>query len=361
MTQLSVEPRATLRYVWPFFAVLAAILVSPRAQAQTAFYRLQSAVTLPGPVDGWDYLTFDSARSYLFMARRKAGVTVYDVKAGKVVAQIADSAGANSTTLVPEFDRGYTSNGDGSTTIFRLSTLKTIGRVSFGKSADAGFYEPVTKQMMFAMGDDRALAFVDAKTGKPLATLPMKSEKLEAAAADGRGNLFINERDRDRVARIDARNHTVTAEWPTTGCDQPTGMAYDAADRRIFSGCRGDHPVLSVMDADDGKVVATPQIGRGNDTVIYDPAEHAIYTSNGIDANIVIIRQAGPDRYNLIEATTTRPEARTMARDPKTGQLYLVTAEGVADPLHKINVGVAPFYPNTYFPGTYTLLTYARR
>ncbi len=345
---------------WMALAFVAAILLCPHAWAGEGFYRLQSAVTLPGPVGGWDYISFDPARDYLFLNRRAQGVTVYNADTHKVVAQIANSKGANSTTLVPALNRGFTSNGDGSTTIFNLKTLKTIQRVRFGESADAGFYEPVTQQMVFAMGDDQAIAFVDARSGKPVATLKVASGKLEAAAPDGHGNLFMNERDRDQVIRIDARRHMVTAQWPTIGCHEPTAMAYDAADGRIFSGCRGDKPVLSVMDAKTGKVVATPVIGRGTDTVIYDAAAHKIYTSNGIDANIVILDQHGPDRYKLAEATTTRPEARTMAFDPKTRRLFLVTAEGTVNPAHKILTAVAPFYPNQYFADTYTVLTYAR-
>jgi len=39
--------------------------------------------------------------------------------------------------------------------------------------------------------------------------------------------------------------------------------------------------------------------------------------------------------------------------------VYLVTAEGFADPAKKINTGVATFYPNRYHPDTFTVLTYA--
>ena len=97
-------------------ATLALIAAASSAHSGTRFYRLQSAVRFAGPVTGWDYLAFDPARSYLVMDRRALGVTVYDVKTHKVVGSIADSKGANSTTLVPSLDRGFTSNGNGSTT-----------------------------------------------------------------------------------------------------------------------------------------------------------------------------------------------------------------------------------------------------
>ena len=114
-----------------------------------------------------------------------------------------------------------------------------------------------------------------------------------------------------------------------------------------------------VQDADSGKVIATQEIGRGNDGVIYDAETRKIYTSNGVDANLVIYDQVDANTYKLAEATTTRPYARTMALDPKTKKVYMVTAEGTSDPAKKINKAVAPFYPNRYFPDTFTVLTYA--
>jgi len=73
----------------------------------------------------------------------------------------------------------------------------------------------------------------------------------------------------------------------------------------------------------------------------------------------VIYDQLDADTYRLSEATTTRPYARTMALDSKTKKVYLVTAEGTADPEKRINRAVAPFYPNRYYPDTFTILTFA--
>jgi DNA-binding beta-propeller fold protein YncE len=243
--------------------------------------------------------------------------------------------------------------------MFALSTLKTLGRIKFGEDADSGFYDPVTGQIALTMGDSKAIAFMDAKTGAVLGTLPVDSSKLDGTAPDGEGHLFMALRDRNAVIKVDVAAHKVSAEFPTTGCDQPTAIAYDRATRRIFAGCRGKLPVLAVLDATSGKVVTTLEIGRGNDGVIFDPLTRKIYTSNGVDANLVIYRQIDSDHYELAEATTTRPYARTMAFDPGTRKIYLVTAEGTADPAGEINRGVAPFYPNKYFRDTFTVLTYA--
>ena len=324
------------------------------------FYRLGSAVTLPGNAPGWDYLTYDPARSHLFIGRRHSGVTVFDVATQKVVATIADSDGANKAILVPSLDRGYTVNGDGSTTEFELASLKTMRRIRFGHDADAGSYEPVTGQLMFTMGDSGKVAFMDARSGKVLATLPLPSHHIEASAPDGHGDIFVAERDRDAVVRIDARTHAVTASWPTAPCRQPTGLDYDAKSRRIFVGCRSEQPLLAVLDANTGAVVASLPIGRGNDGVAFNPATRRIYASNGLDANLTVFDQQGPDNYRLEQAITTRPMARTLALDAQRDRVYLVAAEGGVDPAMKVNTAVAPFYPNFYFDNTFTVLTYQK-
>lgn len=323
------------------------------------FYRLEASSSLKSASPEWDYVTLDEERGRLFVSRRADGVTVFDVNSRQVVRTIADSAEANAVTLVHEFDRGYTTNGDGSTTIFQLSTLETIARVKLGEDADSGFYDPATKQIAFTMGDSHQLAFVHAGTGKPAATLTLDSKKLDGAAADGEGHLFLALRDRDRVARIDMAAHRLDKLWDTGDCKQPTSVAYDRAHRRIFVGCRGVKPVLAVMDSISGKVLSLHEIGRGNDGVVYDAEARRIYTSNGVDGNLVIYDQLDADNYRFSEATTTRPYARTMALDSRTKKVYLVTAEGTADPGKAINRGVAPFYPNRYYADTFTILTFA--
>jgi DNA-binding beta-propeller fold protein YncE len=322
-------------------------------------YRLESAVALKGAAPGWDYVTVDPARSYLFLGRRAEGITVYDAAAGKVVRTIENSARANIAALVPEVDRGYTANEDGTTTVFQLSTLKTLDRMKLGEAADSAFYEPLTGQLAFTLGDSQELVFVAAKTGTITGRLAMGAEELEGAAADGRGFLYVNERDKNRVAKVDARSRKVVATWPVSGCVMPTGMAIDRTAMRLFIGCKGPRPVLAVVNARTGKVVATAEIGRGNDGVVYDPAAKRVFTSNGLDGNIVVFDQKGPDTYVLAGAITTRPIARTMALDPKTRKIYTMTAEGMVDPAKPINRRAGSFYPNRYFDDTFTVLTYA--
>ena len=343
-------------------AALAALSCLALSASAQQFYQLESALTIKSPTNpSWDYLTYDSAHDVLFIARRADGILLYDAKAKKITGALEDSQGGNSTVLVPEFDRGYVVKQDGTLLIFQASTFKKIGSVSVGDNADNAFYDPATKQLVVTQGDSSQATFVDAKTGAVNGVLKIESESLEGTVADGEGNFFMALRDKDKVVKIDARNRTLLAEWPTTGHVLPTGVAYDRANQRLFVSTRGNNAALLVYDATTGKIVAEPVIGRGNDQVIFDAETRKIYTANGFDGTLVIIDQVDANTYKLAEAATTRPYARTMALDPKTKTIYLTTAEGTVDPAKKQRAEVAPFYPNKYFKDTFTLLTYSRK
>jgi DNA-binding beta-propeller fold protein YncE len=325
-------------------------------------YQIDSAVTVKGQASpSWDYLAFDPASSLLYVSLRADGALVFDTKAKKVVRTLDDTKGANAFVLLPAVDRGFVINQDGSATVFELATHKTLKRVKFAEEADNGFYDPVTQQLLVTTGGAHEAVFLDPKSGEVLGRMRVDSSKLEGTAPDGKGNMFMALRDRNKVLRIDMKRREVTAEWPTPGCEQPNGVAFDAANKRVLVACRGASPVLAAMNADNGRVVSTVPIGRGSDVMVFDAEQRKIYTANGVDANLTVIDQVDADTYKVAEVPTTRPYARTMALDPRTKTVYLVAAEGTVDPNKKFGSDVATYYPNTYFKDTFTVLSLQRR
>lgn len=323
-----------------------------------SFYRLQSAVTLPGESPDWDYLAYDTTRHRLFIGRRGAGLWAFDTWAHRIERLVPDTLEAGAAVLVPELERGFTTNEDGSTTVFNLKTLRPIQRIKFAEDGDAASYDAATGRIAFISAESRLITFMDARSLKIRGHVALESKKLDASVADGGGAFLINERDRNMVARVDAKTMKVLAEWPTIGCNQPTGLAIDTADHRAFIGCRGTVPVLAVMDTVDGHIVAMLPLGRGNDGVAWDAARKRILTTNGIEANIVVYRQDNPDHYRLEQAIATRPNARTIAFDPDTQKIFTVTAEGVVNPSEPVNTGPSQFYPNAYYDNSFVVLSY---
>ena len=86
-----------------------------------------------------------------------------------------------------------------------------------------------------------------------------------------------------------------------------------------------------------------------------------IFSANGVSANLNVFAQDNADTYKPVETLGTRNGVRTMAMDRSTGTIYAVTAEGSADASKKILTAVSPFYANTFFPNTFTVLAYGTK
>lgn len=346
-------------------SVLAAMTAWAPVRAEDApkFFQLQAELPMKSSATTTDHVDYDPVKKMLYMSRRKDGVTVVDVRTNKVVAQIPKTEGVNSIALVPKHDRGYTGNGDGTTTIFKLSDNSVIDRVSFATNSDGGIYEPATDTVAFQQADDGIIALMDAATGKKSGEVKLEGEELERPAADGKGNIFVPIRDKDLLFKVDVKGQKVAAKWDiSAACQQPSGADYDPATNRVFLGCRGKMvaPTMVAIDADSGKVVASLPVGRGCDEVQFNASTKEIFTANGVDANVVVYKQLDADHYAIEEAFATRPGARVLRYDADLKQLYIMSNAGTYDPSKKNLAKFSPWYVNVIFPDSLSLLTYGR-
>jgi len=324
----------------------------------SGYYHLQQQLSLKSAAPSWDYLTFDQARHYLFINRHEDGTAVVDVHNMQLVTdKIAGTEGAGDVALATAEGLGFTSNEDGSTTLFKLSDFSLIKRIKFGTNADGNVYDPVSHRLAYMLGDDSTVLILDARDGKELGRVKVDGEKLERPVADGHGNIVFAMRDKNRVIKLDMQQMTVVAQWPVN-CVQSNTVALDTANNRVFVSCRGDKPVLLVLDGKDGRQVASVPIGRGNDELVYDADRKLIFASNGVDSNLVVIRQQSADLYAMVQSVMTRPGARTMAYDKQSKRVYLVTADGIQDPAKKVNRAPSFFYPNLFMPDSFVVLGY---
>lgn len=335
----------------------ASLLLCAPAQAVDG-YRLESATVLPSTATDWDYLAFDAARSYLFIARRGDGLTVFDVRTNKVVKNIEGTRGANGILLLPQFDRAYVVNTDGTMTTIALSTLTLLKWEQLDQAGLNGIvYEPTTQQMHVITGlrpKTSAYFTLDAKSGKLLRRTEFDSTKMDTPASDEAGAIYAPMRDKNMLMKLSANDLSIQQTWPLGPCEQPVAVEYEKTSKRIFIGCRGDKPVFIALDPKTGKVVASLPIGRGVDGMTFDHDKKLIATSNGVDANLVVIKQHGPDKYELVESVGTRPMARVLAIAPATKKLFTVTA-GFTWPAAAAG---KPAPPASFHRDSFTVLTY---
>ena len=297
-------------------------------QAGPSGYHLLQTIQVGG--EGfWDCLAFDSSTRRLFIARGTK-VVVVDIDAGKVVGEVPDTPGVHGIALVPGSGNGFTTNGQsGTVSIFDAKTLQVIGHVGAGKNPDAIVYDPATR-LIFAMnarGDDATA--IDAASGRVDGTVSLGGAP-EFAVSDGAGHVYVNLEDKSQVQQIDSKNLVVTATWPLAPCEGPSGLAIDTAHHRLFSACH--NKVMAILDTGTGKVVATAPIGAGVDGAEFDPGTGFAFASNGQSATLSVIHEDSPDKFAPIEEVSTQAGARTMALDPKTHQVFLVTARFTPPP-----------------------------
>jgi DNA-binding beta-propeller fold protein YncE len=276
-----------------------------------------------GGEGGWDYLNLDSSSRRLYISRA-THVIVIDADSGKPVGDIPDTPGVHGIALAPELGRGFVSNGrEGTVTIFDIQTLKLITKVKVGDNPDAILYDSATKRVFTFNGKSQDSTALDAAKGTVLGTIKLEG-KPEFAASDGKGEIFVNIEDKSQLDAIDPAKLEVKSRWPLAPCDEPSGLSIDREHRRLFAGC--DNKMMAVVDADSGKVLATPAIGDGVDATAFDPGTGLAFASCG-EGVLTVVREDSPNKFSVAENVKTQEGARTLALDEKTHQVFVVTAK----------------------------------
>lgn len=331
-----------------FFAAVFAV----SAMAADSGYHLINTYKLGGE-GGWDYLTLDSSSRRLYISRATQVVAI-DVDTGKSVGDIPDTPGVHGIALAPELGRGFVSDGrEGTVTIFDLQSLKPINKVKAGDNPDAILYDPASKRVFAFNGHSHDATAIDAAGGTVLGTIKLEG-KPEFAVSDAQGQIFVNIEDKSQIDAIDPNKLEVKARWPLAPCEEPSGLAIDRKNRRLFAGC--DNKVMAVVDADNGRVIATPPIGEGVDANGFDPDTGLAFASCG-EGVLTVVKEESPNKFTVVENVQTQPGARTMALDEKTHNVVVVTAKFGPPPAPTAD---NPHPRRTILPDTFVVLVYGR-
>lgn len=307
-------------------SLAASFLLAGSAQAASGSSGYHVVKTIPiGGNGGWDYCVVDSAARRVYVSHG-THVVVLDADSGAVVGDIPNTLGVHGIALAPDLGRGFISAGRANTIIiFDLKTLKNLGTVkSGGLNPDAIYYDAGSKRVFAFNGRSSNAIAVNAADGKVAGMIPVGG-KPEFAAGDDQGHVFVNIEDKSQLLEIDAQKLSVLHRWPLAGCKEPSGLAFDQKNRRLFSVCGNKKMV--VVNADTGEIVATPDIGEDPDAAGFDPAMQLVLSSNGESGDLTFIHEDSPDKYSVIDTVPTKKYARTMAIDSKTHNIFLPIAD----------------------------------
>jgi DNA-binding beta-propeller fold protein YncE len=307
----------------PASFVLLGLCAAGGLAAQQPGYAIRKTIPIGG-TGGWDYLAIDTARNRLYVSHGNQ-VEVVDAARDTLLGVIPNTPGVHGIAIAYELGKGYVSGGrDSSVTVFDLQTLAVLQRVNVGaRNPDAIGYDPFSKRVFTFNGGSASITALDAASGELLGSLAV-SGKPEFWVSDGRGHMWVNIEDKGTLVAFDPQALKLLAEWPLTGCEDPTGLGFDAKRGRLFPVCGGNGKML-VVDAANGTILATLPIGQRVDGGGFDPGREYAFASAG-EGKLTIVALVGGS-YRVVQDVPTAPGARTMVVDPKSHRVYLSTAE----------------------------------
>jgi DNA-binding beta-propeller fold protein YncE len=313
-----------IKRVFVAFASLAAFTLTATSAAHAQQLSVQK-FDIKGD-GGTDYVAVEAATGRVFVSRA-THMMVVDGATGKVVGDIQNTPGVHGAGIATKAGHGFTTNGgDETVTMFDLKTLAEIKRIKVGPGLDGIMYDEPDDKIILTNHSRPigTLTAIDPKSGDIVATVELEDTAPEGAAADGKGHIFVNNESKHTIQVIDVKTWKATASWPLAPCEGPTGIAYDQATNRIFTGC---NKTSVVLDASSGKVVATIPNGTRVDALGWDPSKKLIYIPNGGEGNVTVVHQDSADKYTVVKTVDTFPGAKTITVDPNTHNVYLFQPE----------------------------------
>jgi DNA-binding beta-propeller fold protein YncE len=293
------------------------------SQIKPVEFKIQKKIPVKG-TGGWDCLTVENIAFRLFIAHGDA-VDVLDLRTEKIVGQISKTPEVHAIAIAREFNKGFITAGKlDSVVVFDLNSLAVLKKIKAGKIPDGIIYDPFTKRVFVFNSLGKSVTAIDPKTDEILGTTDLPG-KPETAVTDGKGLIYCNILDKSTIIKLNGKSLKVEAEWPLKPGKEPTGLAFDLRNNRLFSACSKTKQLV-VMSAIDGAIVDTLPIGSGCDGVAYLPEDQTILTSNG-DGTMTVIFQKDRNTYEVTQTLITQKSARTLTYGLRTRKLYLPCAD----------------------------------
>jgi len=293
------------------------------ASAASTEYRLVQKIAVAGD-GGWDYMSIDAASRRLY-ATHGDHIDVIDIDRNKPVGIIPDTPGVHGFAIAHDLGRGFASDGETSqVSIVDLGTLATISRVTTGTGPDAIVFESRRNEVYTFNGRGNSSTVIDARSGKVVATIVLPGKPEFAAVDVDLDRVYVNIEDKNLIVAIDAQSHKIAGLWQITPGENPSGLAIDTAKHRLFVGCRNQRMLM--VDAQNGRVIASVPIGRFVDANTFDPQTQLAFSSNG-EGTLTVAHESTPEELKVVQNVQTQPGARTMALDSTTHRVYLANAD----------------------------------
>jgi DNA-binding beta-propeller fold protein YncE len=332
-----------------FLALVLVCAVLSSAQEKMPL-RLVQTIDVPG-VRHWDHFGVDLKGNRLFVSsEEEPAVEVFNLKTGEHLRTLTEFKEPHNVLPFPEMKKIYVVDGEASEIkILDYDSYKLIGHIALTIDADPVAYDPASKYLYVVNGGREAhtptclISIVDTTTGKKIADLKLETNRLESMAIEKSGpRLFVNMTGINSIGVVDREKRTVVQTWPITAGKDNVPLQYDEATHRLFLATRKPSKLV-VVNADNGKEVASLDVADYVDDLAYDAVHHRLYVpGGGGNGAVSVVEQRGADNYQVIATIPTKPGAKTARFVPELNRYYVGVPAKDGQPAQILVYDVAP-------------------
>jgi DNA-binding beta-propeller fold protein YncE len=273
---------------------------------------------------GFDYVYADPAGRAIYVARtgQNSRINVYNLDSLEPSGEISKTR-AHGAVVDPKSHHGFSSSKP--LAMWDTKTLAIIKTIDVDGSPDGILGDPVSQQVYILSHSAPNVTVINAIDGSVVGTVDVGGAP-EQSAVDGKGHLFVDLEDKGAVAVVDTTTLKVINTFSLgEKFGGNAGLAFDVRNHVLFVACR-EPAVMVMMDSITGKVLGDLPIGTGCDGAGFNPKTHECFSSQG-DGTLTIIKEVSPTKFVVEQTLKTMPGAKTMTIDPKTGKVFLISAE----------------------------------
>src|SRR5579863_5097272 len=285
-------------------------------------YKVSKTVRVGGP-GTFDTALADTIGRRLYIPRKAPGrITVFNLDTLEPVGEIPDAA-ANGAVVDSKSGHGFASSKP--VVMWDTKTLKTIKTIDVQGGPDAILFDEFNERVYIFSHTAPHATVINAVDGAVLGTIDLGGMP-EQAVTDGNGHVYVDIRDKDNVAVIDAKTMTASAHFDLGGKGgRCSGLAIDIKNSVLFAACR-EPQTMVMLNAGDGKIIDALPIGSGVDSAIFNPKTMETFSAQ-VDGTLTIVKEKSPTSFVVEETVQTKPSAKQMVWDSKTKQILLIAAD----------------------------------
>jgi hypothetical protein len=259
-------------------------------------------------------------------------ITVFNLDTLEPVGEIPGTGG-NGVAVDPKSGHGFSSSKP--VTMFDTKTLKLIKTIDVGAAQPDGIYFDAFNDRVYVFSHPtKDATVIDAKDGTVLGTIDLGGVP-EQGVADGKGNLWVVMQDaQGSVTAVDAKTMKATAHYPFGDKGGCNGLALDSKNHVLFAACARSgnppaqpaQPMMVILSAEDGKILANLPLAGGSDGAVFNPATMETFSTHG-NGTLTVVKEKSPTSFEVEQNLQTMMGARTLTLDAKTNHILTMSVE----------------------------------